>query len=99
MSEHITSPMVYVGIFLSLMVLTVITILVAFQDLGPWNDIVALGIAVSKASLVVLFFMHVRYSTPFTKLVVISGFVWLVFLIALTLADFLTRGWIHPQLG
>ena len=43
--------------------------------------------------------MHVRYSTPFTKLVVVSGFVWLIFLIAITLSDYLTRGWIHPQLG
>ena len=99
MSEHITSPKVYIAIFLSLMVLTVVTILVAFQDLGPFNDIVALGIAITKATLVVLYFMHVRHSTPFTKLTVVSGFVWLIFLITLTLADYLTRGWIHPQLG
>jgi len=99
MSEHVTSPKVYIAIFLALMVLTTITILVAFQNLGPFNDIVALGIAITKASLVVLYFMHVRHSSPFTKLVVVSGFVWLIFLIALTLADYLTRGWIHPQLG
>lgn len=99
MSEHVTSPKVYITIFLALMVLTALTILVAFQDLGPFNDIVALGIAITKASLVVLYFMHVRHSTPFTKLVVVSGFVWLVFLIALTLADYFTRGWIHPQIG
>ena len=99
MSEHVTSPKVYITIFLALMVLTAITILVAFQDLGPFNDIAALGIAISKASLVVLYFMHVRHSTPFTKVVVVSGLVWLVFLIVLTLADYLTRGWIHPQIG
>ena len=99
MSEQVTSPKVYITIFLALMVLTTITILVAFQNLGPLNDIVALGIAITKASLVVLYFMHVRHSTPFTKVVVVSGLVWLVFLIALTLADFLTRGWIHPQVG
>ena len=99
MSEHVTSPKVYIAIFLALMVLTTITILVAFQNLGPFNDIVALGIAITKASLVVLYFMHVRHSSPFTKLVVVSGFVWLIFLIALNLADYLTRGWIHPQLG
>lgn len=99
MSEHVTSPKIYIAILLALMVLTAITILVAFQDLGPFNDIVALGIAITKASLVVLYFMHVRHSSPFTKLVVVSGFVWLVFLISLTLADYFTRGWIHPQLG
>lgn len=99
MSEHITSPKLYITIFLSLMALTAITIFVAFQNLGPFNDIAALGIAISKASLVVLYFMHVRHSTPFTKLVVISGFVWLLFLITITLADYLTRGWIHPQFG
>jgi len=99
MSEHVTSPKVYIAIFLALMVLTAVTILVAFQDLGPFNDIVALGIAITKATLVVLYFMHVRHSTPFTKLTVVSGFVWLIFLITLTLADYLTRGWIHPQLG
>lgn len=99
MSEHVTSPAVYIAIFLALMVLTAITVWVAFQDLGPLNDIVAMTIAVSKASLVILYFMHVRYSTPFTKLVVVSGFVWLIFLIAITLSDYLTRGWIHPQVG
>lgn len=99
MSEYVTSPKVYITIFLALMVLTAITIFVAFQDLGPFNDIVALGIAITKASLVVLYFMHVRHSTPFTKLTVVSGFLWLVFLIALTLADYFTRGWIHPQVG
>ncbi len=99
MSEHVTSPTVYIAIFLALMVLTAVTVWVAFQDLGPLNDIVALTIAVSKASLVILYFMHVRYSTPFTKLVVVSGFLWLIFLIAITLSDYLTRGWIHPQVG
>jgi len=99
MTEHITSPKLYIAIFLALMVLTAITILVAFQDLGPFNDIAALAIAITKASLVVLYFMHVRHSSPFTKLVVVSGFVWLAFLIALTLADYFTRGWIRPQVG
>ena len=99
MSEHITSPTVYLVIFLALMVLTAVTVFVSFQDLGPFNDVVALTIAVTKATLVILFFMHIRYSTPFTKVVVISGFVWLLFLIAITLSDYLTRGWIRPQIG
>ena len=99
MSEHVTSPAVYLTIFLALMVLTAVTVWVAFQDLGPLNDVVALAIAVSKATLVILYFMHIRYSTPFTKLVVVSGFIWLIFLIAITLSDYMTRGWIHPQVG
>ena len=99
MSEHITSPKAYLLVFLALMVLTAVTVYVAFQDLGPFNDVVALTIAVIKASLVVLIFMHVRYSTPFTKLVVVSGLVWLVFLIVLTLSDYFTRGFIRPQVG
>ena len=99
MSEHVTSPTVYLAIFLALMVLTVVTVWVAFQDLGPMNDVVALGIAVTKATLVILYFMHIRYSTPFTKLVVVSGFVWLLILIVITLSDYFTRGWIHPQVG
>ena len=99
MSEHVTSPKEYILVFLALMVLTAITVWVAFLDLGPFNDVVALTIAVTKASLVVLIFMHVRYSTPFTKLAVVSGFIWLVFLIVLTLSDYFTRGLIRPQFG
>ncbi len=99
MSEHITSPKVYIAVFLALLVLTGVTVLVAFQHFGPFNDVVALSIAVTKATLVILYFMHVRYSTGFTKLVVISGFLWLLFLIVLTLNDYILRGWIRPQLG
>ena len=99
MSEHVTSPAVYLAIFAALMVLTALTVWVAFQDLGPLNDVVALTIAITKASLVILNFMHVRHSTGLTKLVVVAGFFWLMILIAITLSDYLTRGWIHPQLG
>ena len=99
MSEHITSPKVYILVFLALMVLTAITVAVAFLELGPLNDVVALSIAVTKASLVVLYFMHVRHSTPLTKLVVVAGFLWLILLIALTLADYYTRGMIRTPLS
>lgn len=74
------------------MVLTAITVWVSFQDFGAWNDVVALTIAVIKASLVVLFFMHIYYSTRLSKLVVVSGLVWLFILIGLTLSDYLSRG-------
>lgn len=91
MSEYITPVRTYLWVFLALMVLTLITVVVAFLHLGPLNDIAALTIAVTKACLVVLYFMHVRYSSPLTKLVVIAGVVWLVILIGLTLSDYLTR--------
>ncbi len=62
-------------------------------DLGRLNTIVAMAIAVTKAVLVVLFFMHVRYSTRLTKLVVVSAFMWLALLLGVTMIDYLTRGW------
>jgi cytochrome c oxidase subunit 4 len=92
MTEHITSVRTYLLVFIALMILTAVTVLVAFQDFGAWNDVVALTIAVIKASLVVLFFMHIYHSTRLSKLVVVSGLVWLVILIGLTLSDYLSRG-------
>ncbi len=91
MSEHIVSKTIYFLIFGALMVLTVVTYLVALVDLGALNVVVALAVAVTKAVLVVLFFMHVRYSNRLTKIVVISGFFWLALLITLTLSDYFTR--------
>jgi cytochrome c oxidase subunit 4 len=80
-------------VFLALIVGTVVTTLVAYQDLGPFNIVVALTIAVCKASLVILFFMHVKYSPKLTKLVVIAGVFWLVILLTMTETDLLTRAW------
>jgi cytochrome c oxidase subunit 4 len=94
MSEHTTSKKVYYAVFVSLLVMTYLTVAVSRIDLGKFNTIVALTIAVSKATLVVLFFMHVRYSTRLTKLVVVGGFVWLALMIAFTMGDVATRGWI-----
>jgi cytochrome c oxidase subunit 4 len=84
---------VYYGIFAALMVMTAITVGVAFLDLGAFNAVVALTIAVAKAVLVVLFFMHVRYSTRLTWVVVVAGVFWLGILLALTFSDYLTRSW------
>lgn len=95
MSSHpITSVAFYTGIFLALLVLTVLTVVVAWQDFGFMNTPIALGIAGLKASLVVIFFMGVRYNTPLTKVVVVGGFAWLIILFALTLNDYLTRDWL-----
>ena len=91
MHEHIVSPRVYITVFVILLVLTATTTVVAFIDLGRLNAVIMLTIAVTKATLVILYFMHVRYSSRLTWLVVSSGFVWLMILIAFTLSDVLTR--------
>jgi cytochrome c oxidase subunit IV len=92
MSEHIIAPKIYYLIWVTLMVLTVVTAAVAFVDLGSFNTVVALVIATLKATLVVLFFMHVKYtSEKMTKTVIIAAIFWLGLLLILSLADFATR--------
>lgn len=96
MSEHIVQPRLYVAVFATLIVLTFVTAGVAFIDLKAFNTVVALTIAVVKATLVVLFFMHVKYSTRLTWVVAASGFIWMAILFSLTLSDYLSRSWILP---
>ena len=91
-ATHLVSPRTYVTIFMLLMVLTAVTVGAAFLDLGPFNTLVALLIACTKMMLVVLYFMHVRYSSRLTWAVVGAGFFWLALLLLLTLADYVTRG-------
>jgi cytochrome c oxidase subunit 4 len=91
--HHIVPTRVYYAIFGILMLCTYLTVQIAFFDLGVLNTIAAVTIAVFKATLVVLFFMHVRYSTRLTWVVVISALFWLVILLALTTGDYLTRAW------
>jgi cytochrome c oxidase subunit 4 len=93
MSGHVVPKRTYYAVFLVLLVCTYITWQVAFFDLGPLNTVAALTIAVFKAVLVVLFFMHVRYSTRLTWIVVLAGVFWLGILLTLTFGDYLTRGW------
>ena len=93
-SEHIVPVRTYVAIFVTLLVLTAATTAISFVDLGPWNTVVALGIAVFKASLVVLFFMHLKYSPILNRTVLVGGLFWLAILIGLSLTDFATRGWL-----
>ena len=90
-SEHIVSPKIYAGVLTALLVGTVLTVEAAKVDLGRWNIVLALGIAVTKMTLVILFFMHGKYSARRTKLVIASGFFWLAIMLALTLADYTTR--------
>ncbi|HTS12458.1 MAG TPA: cytochrome C oxidase subunit IV family protein [Candidatus Limnocylindrales bacterium] len=93
MSEHIVPVKIYVFVFIALLILTGLTTGVAYIDLGPFNTVVALAIAAVKMMLVVLFFMHVKYSSGMTRLVVLAGLFWLAILLSFTLADELTRGW------
>jgi cytochrome c oxidase subunit 4 len=84
----------YVGIWFALIVGTILTVLAAEVDLGALNNVVMLAIACTKAALVVLFFMHVRWSTRLTWVVAASGFFWLLIMFGLTMQDYLTRGWV-----
>jgi cytochrome c oxidase subunit IV len=93
MPEHITPARTYYTIYAVLMVCTYLTWQVAYFDLGPFNTVAALGIAILKATLVVLFFMHVKDSTRLTWAVVLGGVFWLGILLVLTLSDYLTRAW------
>lgn len=91
-TEHIDSIQTYGAVWILLLILTAVTTAVAFIDLGAFSVVVALCIAVIKMLLVALFFMHVRYSTRLTKLVVSGAVLWLAILITFTLADVWTRG-------
>jgi cytochrome c oxidase subunit IV len=99
MSEHVVSPKIYVAVFLALMVLTVTTVYAATVDLNAvypgLNVIVALVIATCKAVLVVLFFMHAKYSTRRTQLIIICGVFWLAIMLSMTLGDYASRPWEH----
>jgi cytochrome c oxidase subunit 4 len=92
-SDHIVPRSTYYVIFLVLMVCTAITVAVAFVDLGPLNAIAALTIAAFKATLVILFFMHVKYSIRLTWAVVVGSVFWLGILLTLLTSDYITRSW------
>jgi len=91
---HISTTRLLWTIFVTLIVMTLLTVLAARQDFGALNTPIALSIAGFKATLVILFFMGVRYNTPLTKVVAASGFLWLIVLFGITMGDYLTRSWI-----
>jgi cytochrome c oxidase subunit 4 len=93
MASHILPKRVYYTIYAILMFCTYLTVQIAFLDLGVMNTVAALAIAVFKASLVVLFFMHVKYSPRLTWAVVVGSIFWLGILLAMTMTDYLTRVW------
>ena len=96
MANHVVPVKLYVTIVGCLFSLTVITVLAAFVELGVLNTPLALGIAILKATLVVLFFMHVRYNTPLMWVFAAAGFFMLLILLALLMQDYLTRDWERP---
>ena len=91
--HHIVSPMIYLTIVCILLVMTGLTVFASYIEMGVFNPIVALAIAAFKMILVVLFFMHVKYSTKLTKLTVMSGFFIFLGLIGMTLSDYVSRAW------
>jgi cytochrome c oxidase subunit 4 len=93
LAQHIVGPRVYVTILFALLVGTGLTVWASFVDLGVWNPVIALAIATTKATLVVLYFMHVRYSSKLTMLTVGAGIFMFLVLISLTLADYISRAW------
>ena len=103
LEHHVVSPKIYIVILLALLAGTALTVLASYIDLGEWhiapgltlfwNPVVALAIATGKMLLVVLFFMHVKYSTKLTKLTVVSGLFMFLVLVGMTLSDYFTRAW------
>ena len=90
-SEHIVSPKIYAAVLTALLLGTYLTVQAAKVDLGRLNIVVALTIATIKMSLVILFFMHGKYSSRRTQLVIVAGFFWLAIMLGLTLQDYSTR--------
>ena len=92
--HHVVSPKIYVVILIALLIGTVGTVQAAKINLYQWNIVLALAIATTKMTLVILFFMHGKYSPRRTQLVIIAGFFWLAIMLGLTLTDYKTR---HPE--
>lgn len=93
MADDIVPTRIYATVFAILIVMTGLTVLVAYFDLGLLNPVVALTIAVFKATIVALYFMHARYSPKLVGVVVVASVFWLGILLVLLLSDYLTRGW------
>ena len=91
--HHIVPKRVYFAVFFTLIVMTWVTAYVSTVDMGRLNIFVALSIAIFKASLVILFFMHVKYGTKLTKMIVLAGLYWLLLLLFIAMADLWTRNW------
>ncbi|HVR70727.1 MAG TPA: cytochrome C oxidase subunit IV family protein [Vicinamibacteria bacterium] len=94
---HVVPVPTYVGVFLALLVLTALTVAAARVDLGPFNTPVALAIAVAKALLVILFFMHVKYGPRLNALAIAAAVFWLFHLVVGTAADYYARDRVNAE--
>jgi cytochrome c oxidase subunit IV len=90
---HITPVRTYLIAAAALFVLTVITVAVAFFDFGPLNEVIAMGVATAKAAVIIVVFMHARYTTGVTRLAMVAGIVWFAILVLGVMDDYLTRSW------
>lgn len=98
MSHPVVPIKVYVGVFAALIALTITTVAVSKIELGEYNFLAAMAIALIKATLVVLFFMHVKQSSSMTRLFVVAGLFWTAILFVFTLSDYMSRSWLPgPQ--
>ncbi len=95
MTTHIASVRTHWIVFIALLVLLFATVGAAYLPLGSLHFPTALAIAIAKAVLIMLFFMHVLHSSKLTKVVSVAAFIWLLILISFTLTDYLSRGWLH----
>jgi cytochrome c oxidase subunit IV len=87
----------YVSVFLALLVLTGVTVAAAYVHMGIFNNVVALGIACTKATLVLVYFMHLRHSTALTRLSVVAAILFFLTLVSMTMSDVISRGWLAGQ--
>ena len=91
--HHIVQPGVYIAVFVTLLIGTGLTVLAADFDMGVMNPVIALAIACTKAVIVILFFMHVKYQSRLIKMTIFSGFFIFLALIVMTLSDYISRSW------
>ncbi len=91
--NHIVSPKIYAVIAVALLLCTALTVAASYVEMGPWNAVVALAIAVFKATLVVLFFMHIKYSSKLMKLTVGAGLFTFLALVGMSMSDYISRAW------
>jgi len=96
--HHIATVRSYLLVFAALIIGTGLTYAAALVDFGFFNNVVMLAIALTKAALVILIFMGVRWSSRLTWVVAVSGFVWLLILFGITMSDYLSRGWMVGSL-
>lgn len=92
-THTVVPPKVYAAVFGTLLCFTALTVFASYLELGTYNAVVALAIAVIKAVLVILFFMHIRYSSRLTKLTIAAGFFTLIVLLLMTMTDYISRAW------